>query len=413
VPVAIAANIGCAMLAGLHAAHEARDRQGRTLGIVHRDVSPQNVLVGVDGVTRIMDFGIAKASHRLNATHDRQLKGKLCYMAPEQFQNTGVDRRTDVFATAVVLWGMLAGRRLFRGGDVTETMTEVLRCDVPALAPIRGDVPPELEAAIRGALDPDREGRPATAEIFAAAIEAATPAASNRAVAEWVSQLAGSTVTERDAVIVDIEKTNSAMAFPIASGSAAQSPGNLATADITGSKAVTADWVRDAHGEATPQPTLETTTRVEGRRDAVTVVAGPTDGGAIRATVEPRKATRSRIAWGLGVLALAAAGTVALVMGRDSTPGGTETISPTTGAEPSVVASESVSPSVPSSLPNVTSAAAASATPSSSAAAIAAPTPDRGTGASRPARPPPPAASAKAPPPGPRGPYYPPSPFPK
>jgi eukaryotic-like serine/threonine-protein kinase len=252
VPVPLIANIGCAMLAGLHAAHEARDRRGRTLGIVHRDVSPQNVLVGIDGTTRIMDFGIARAAHLLHASHERELTGKVCYMAPEQFLNTGVDRRTDIFATAVTLWGALAGRRLFRGGEQKETIDQILRCEVPSLAEFRDDVPPSLEAALGQALNPDRSCRYDTAEAFAGAIEAATTIASTRAVAEWVKKLAGSTVEERDQIIVHIEKTSTAVSFVVPGGMEGSADGATAA---DGSSALTADWVRPPSDEPL-DPTL-------------------------------------------------------------------------------------------------------------------------------------------------------------
>src|SRR5690606_25710813 len=96
---------------GLHAAHEARDERGRALNIVHRDVSPHNVLLGTQGQVKVIDFGVAKASRRLQKTTGKQLKGKLRYMAPEQLDGE-VDRRTDVFALGVVLWETLTARRL-------------------------------------------------------------------------------------------------------------------------------------------------------------------------------------------------------------------------------------------------------------------------------------------------------------
>ena len=102
------------LLHGLHAAHEAKSERGAPLGIVHRDVSPQNVLVGLDGVPRVLDFGIAKAVTRVQSTRNGQLKGKLSYMAPEQLRGGSADRRTDVFAAGIVLWEALTGSPLVR-----------------------------------------------------------------------------------------------------------------------------------------------------------------------------------------------------------------------------------------------------------------------------------------------------------
>ena len=109
------------VLHGLHAAHEATNEQGEPLGIVHRDVSPQNILVGADGVARVLDFGVAKAAGRVQTTREGQLKGKLAYMAPEQTRGM-VSRATDVYAAAVVLWETLTGRRLFSGENEAEML---------------------------------------------------------------------------------------------------------------------------------------------------------------------------------------------------------------------------------------------------------------------------------------------------
>src|SRR6185436_15461728 len=105
---------------------------------------------GVDGVARIMDFGVAKASKQLHVTQDGQIKGKLSYMAPEQITGGSrpIDRCADIFAAGVVAWGMLAGRRLFGGADVTDTMAEVLSGTIPLLSEFRDDVPTELEQVL-------------------------------------------------------------------------------------------------------------------------------------------------------------------------------------------------------------------------------------------------------------------------
>src|SRR5262249_20405529 len=108
VPPEIASAVVFGVLQGLHAAHEAVVEQGNPLELVHRDVSPHNVLVGVDGVARVLDFGVAKARGRSQTTREGQLKGKLAYMAPEQIGGR-VTRRTDVFAASIVLWEALAG----------------------------------------------------------------------------------------------------------------------------------------------------------------------------------------------------------------------------------------------------------------------------------------------------------------
>ena len=106
-------NVVAGALHGLHAAHEATGENGRPLGVVHRDVSPQNILVGVDGVARVLDFGIAKAAGQMHSTSPGLVKGKIRYMSPEQVTCGDVDRRSDLWAAAVVLWEALTGARLF------------------------------------------------------------------------------------------------------------------------------------------------------------------------------------------------------------------------------------------------------------------------------------------------------------
>ncbi len=171
VPTGAALRITLDALAGLHAAHEARDERGEPLGIVHRDVSPHNVLVGVDGVARLTDFGIARAASRLTSTRDGAFKGKLSYMAPEQAGGEEVDRRADVFAAAVIAWELLANRRLFRGTNDLHTVHLLLYEPIPLLGEFHPGAPPALEAALARALDRDPGARFATAAEFAEAIE--------------------------------------------------------------------------------------------------------------------------------------------------------------------------------------------------------------------------------------------------
>jgi len=162
--------------AGLHAAHELTDDAGRTLGLVHRDVSPQNVLVGVDGVARVTDFGIAKCIETSDPGTSREsLKGKVGYMAPEYVRGEEVDRRVDVYALGVVLWEALAGRRLFRGQSDAETLERVLSATVPPVSEASPELAP-LDATIARALHRDPAMRFPTTEAMAHELElAASP----------------------------------------------------------------------------------------------------------------------------------------------------------------------------------------------------------------------------------------------
>jgi serine/threonine-protein kinase len=158
---------------GLHVAHELKDDDGQPLNIVHRDVSPQNILIGMDGSGRITDFGVARATTRLSTTRTGQLKGKLAYMAPEQARGGAVDRRADLFAMGIVLWECLAQKRLFKGEGEADTLNRVLYEPIPSLRQANPDVPPALEAVVMKALERDRDKRWADASELADALEKA------------------------------------------------------------------------------------------------------------------------------------------------------------------------------------------------------------------------------------------------
>ena len=167
------------VLEGLHAAHELPDFDGTPLGIVHRDVSPHNVMVGYDGHAKIVDFGIAKSPAFGDRTATGVVKGKSAYMSPEQFTGDAVDRRADVFAVGVILWQALTGRRLFRGQTDREIYDAIVKGELARPSSIATNVPAALDAVCMKALASDRAERHATALAMLEAIEAAlaeTPA---------------------------------------------------------------------------------------------------------------------------------------------------------------------------------------------------------------------------------------------
>jgi serine/threonine-protein kinase len=209
VPVSVALAIMTSVLAGLHAAHEATDEEGRPLGLVHCDVSPQNILVGLEGLARIADFGIARSRFEPAADQGRRLRGKARYLAPEQldYDTVRVDRRSDIFAAAAVLWEMLAGRPLFDGDDTASIIEKILAGEVPALRSLRADVPASLDVVIERALGRAPESRQSTAAELAEALEATgVGLASQRAVAGWVDPLAADRVGRLDAIIRQAER---------------------------------------------------------------------------------------------------------------------------------------------------------------------------------------------------------------
>jgi serine/threonine-protein kinase len=158
---AIAIRILLDAAAGLDAAHELTDDQGRKLGLVHRDVSPENVLVGTDGIARISDFGVAKVVRgATSATDGRDLKGKIAYMAPEQARSDAVDRRADVFAVGVMLWEAATGTRPWRGIPELTILQTLFAGRFPRPRSIKPEIPEALEAILirarmKSALDND------------------------------------------------------------------------------------------------------------------------------------------------------------------------------------------------------------------------------------------------------------------
>lgn len=190
-------------LSGLHAAHEARDRRGAPLDIVHRDISPQNLMVGSDGVTRVLDFGIAKAATSVELTRDGVVRGKAAYMAPEQLFAGDVTRRADIYAIGVVLWEVLVGERLFPGGMRPELAGGMGRIPSPRArgAPI-GEA---LEGIVMRALASEPSERFETAQQMAEKIASAFELASREEVAEWVEASAGEDLAKRMALVAQVE----------------------------------------------------------------------------------------------------------------------------------------------------------------------------------------------------------------
>ena len=177
---ALAVSVIAAAAEGLHAAHDAHASDGTPFGIVHRDVSPQNILVSSEGAVKLIDFGVARADQRLHQTLDpsASMKGKLRYMPPEQLAaDPALDRRADIFSLAVVLWEMLSGRRIF-GQQTNDQVSAALREGrLPRLDAVSEGVPASLADAVARALAHDASERPATAREFRQSIVEAVPEA--------------------------------------------------------------------------------------------------------------------------------------------------------------------------------------------------------------------------------------------
>jgi serine/threonine-protein kinase len=192
IPVTYAVSLASQIAMGLHAAHELADLDGRPLNLVHRDVSPQNVMVTFDGVAKLVDFGVAKSQVQREQTRDLAVKGKLCYMSPEQCQAHPIDRRADVFALGAVLYEFLLGRPLFLRQNDGATLRALLDEPIPSLVPVRPEVDEELWRVIRRALARNPDERYSTAFHFSCALDgwlkagAGTPSGSE--IGRWLRQ---------------------------------------------------------------------------------------------------------------------------------------------------------------------------------------------------------------------------------
>jgi serine/threonine-protein kinase len=214
VPPRFAVGIVSGALEGLHSAHDAKSEKGQPLGLVHRDVSPQNVHVGTDGVPRLLDFGIAKATNRVQETRTDQIKGKVAYMSPEQLAKGAIDRRVDVYSASVVLWETLTGQRLFKADDVPSLVYAIVNEQIMPPSSVVPDLPPGLDAVVMKGLERDVENRWSSAREMAAALEAALAPAAAREIGEWVYEVAGDALDWRQELVHRIESETSSSIPP-------------------------------------------------------------------------------------------------------------------------------------------------------------------------------------------------------
>jgi hypothetical protein len=241
VPVDYVSTLMTGVLEGLHAAHEAKDDQGRPLDIVHRDMSPHNVLVGVDGVPRVIDFGVAKAMGQVHSTREGQIRGKLAYMSPEQVRGGSLDGRTDVFAASVVLWEALAGRKLFKAENDMALMRLLLSAPIEPPSVYAADVPPGVDAVVLRGLERDVDRRFQSADEMAAALTEAMPGAPARKVGAWVKEIGGQKLVARAAVVQHIERS-----------STGATPASLERAPTSGAQSTQASGVSVASPSMAP-----------------------------------------------------------------------------------------------------------------------------------------------------------------
>lgn len=205
IPLRVASAIVVGAALGLHAAHEAVDSEGKSLAIVHRDVSPQNIIIGVDGLSRVLDFGIAKAAERANHTRTGEIKGKLGYMSPEQLLGEDVGRGADVYSLGVVLWELVVGRRLFRNEGTGLMMTRIAQSQVDSPRSVNPSISAHIDSLVMKALARAPAARYGTALEFAIAIERAIPPVGQRELGEWTAAAAKDELIARAEVRSHIE----------------------------------------------------------------------------------------------------------------------------------------------------------------------------------------------------------------
>lgn len=205
IPLNIVVSVMLEALEGLHAVHEATDERGRSLGMVHRDVSPPNVVVGVDGMARVLDFGIVKALEQLEETVPNRLKGKTGYMSPEQIRAERLTRASDIFAAGIVLWELLTLRRFASGSGDKERIDKIMAGNFPRPSEFRPELGDVIDDIVMRALAFDPSERYATARDFATALGAAAEPASAGVVADWVRSLAQRGLAERARLLAQVE----------------------------------------------------------------------------------------------------------------------------------------------------------------------------------------------------------------
>jgi serine/threonine-protein kinase len=238
VPQEVATGIIAQACSGLHYAHEKTMPDGSPLNIIHRDVSPQNLILTYEGLVKVLDFGIAKADHRQSQTRTGLVKGKFSYMSPEQCLGHGLDRRSDVFALGIVLFELCTARRLFKRGSTYETYTAITKADVPSPRKLNPKVHEAVEAVILRSLALKPDDRYATADALQDALENAMRAAGLRGsamdLAKFMNETFAAEEAEQRRLISRAQKgeldsaEEAAQVSPVAAAAAAETASNYA-----------------------------------------------------------------------------------------------------------------------------------------------------------------------------------------
>ena len=204
-PLSIAKRVMTEVLHGLHAAHEATDERGQSLALVHRDVTPDNILVGTDGHARLIDFGIASSMGRFAKTQDGEMKGKMPYLSPEQVLGEKVDRRTDIYSASIVFWQMLTAERLFTGTNIGAISRQIVTKQAPRPSTLVDSLGDDCDDVIERGLAKDPDDRWATAAIMADEIAKGSAMASPQQVGDWVAKLADKQLSRHRVLVETME----------------------------------------------------------------------------------------------------------------------------------------------------------------------------------------------------------------
>ena len=422
VPIAYALALIAGVLQGLHAAHEATDEAGRCLEIVHRDVSPQNILVGTDGIARVLDFGVAKATGRLQNTQDGSLKGKIAYMAPEQLFGQELTRQSDIYSACVVLWEMLAGRRLFQAPTDAALVNRITSSRIEPPSVFNPGVPGMVDDLVTAGLSRRPASRPATARELAVALERSGGLVAASEIGEWLQRLVSPALQTRAKMIADIERA-SASDFLVQAGAVVGAVSSSQAARAA------APYQTPAYGEspraAGPHEETVTTRSNGGHAQEQRSLGAPASNTEITAMVmhdelilsttrSPPEDTRPRKKWGVvvaSVLLSACVGIGAAIVAvgaghNDAAPAASVAPAPAAASAPTNPPSATAT-AAPAPLP-LPLAEASPKTPSAPATAAQAAPPQRTGGmatvavaqrgkAAATAKPPPPSADCEVP----------------
>ena len=275
-PIEVALYITCELCKGLGYAHRKTDDDGNCLNIVHRDVSPSNVLVSREGEVKIIDFGIARAAGKVAETKSGSIQGKCCYMSPEQARGKSLDARSDIFSTGVLLYEMLTGQRPFEGDSDLESLELVRQCDADAPGALRPEVPQQVDAIVERAMARDPDDRyQAIDEMFVdlqhEMYRCAQPVTSQR-LAEELEEIFEAAHQEESDEQRRRPPANLDEALELQLAEAEQRPSSDEAPDVAFASTATAG----ADGTQTLAPTPTPTTVDENQSDSSSAVLAPT-----------------------------------------------------------------------------------------------------------------------------------------